>query len=500
MRRNNFKFFGIFLVLITIVLSLYFVWAAASAPTGLTFDQNTTTNYDKDGTFTVNWTGGGGEPEINFSVYISKDGNLFKKDFNTSLTSYSFTNTTETNYSFIIGAVNVTSSETNSSLVWMIVDTTDPSLAYVSPTPADNTGVDQDWIYVNVTASDTNNDSLLFTLSNSTGIVNQTSYTYTTTRINWTGLPKNVAYTFNVTANDSATRSTSIATRTFTLDAIAPSPSLTKKTSGQTSLILSISGAEGTCTVDRSGATISGSTLTETGLSCGKSYAYVVTCTDSAGNAGASPATSFRTTGCSSGGIVTERSKKASYSFSKITPGVATILKNFDAEIGVKEIKIEVNNEAQSVSITVTKYNDKPAAVSVGKTGKVYKYLEIQENNLAGKLDKAIVTLRVTKSWISSNGLDAGDVALFRFDDSLGVWNEMLTTHIGSEGDNELYDVELTSFSFFVISESEGGVIDEDGERRTETKETTERGNTFLLVLIIVIVLVLIGWGMKKRK
>jgi len=194
------------------------------------------------------------------------------------------------------------------------------------------------------------------------------------------------------------------------------------------------------------------------------------------------------------GSSITQPVEKV-HSFTKITPGVVTIIKDFDVEIGVKQIQIEVNSEAQDVKITVTKYDGKPVAVSVEKSGKVYKYLQIEATNLADKLSKATVTIQVVKSWLSSNGLAADNVALFRFDESVGQWNELATTYVGSEGDNELYDIELTSFSFFAISEK-SAVVEEGAEGVGEGGANL----TFLWIIIGVVALVLIGWGIKKGK
>ena len=497
MNKNNFRFFGIF-ILVTIILSLYFV-LAISQPTSLKFAQNTTLNYDSDGTVHLNWTAGGSD-ENSFNIYIYADNLLYTSAVNDSATGYVFTNTTDANYTFTVEAVNATPSYANSTNISMIVDTTNPVVSYITPTPADNAGSNTlTSLFVNVSVIEANNDSLVFSLYNSTSLVNQTVYLISTAlSINFAGLPVNVVYSYNVTVNDSATNSFTAATRTFTLDNIKPSLGLTKTNSGQTSIELSISGTEGTCTADRSGATISGSVLTETSLSCGKSYSYTVTCTDSAGNAG-SVTKSFSTTGCSSSGVIPPKPKKASYSFSKMTPGVATILKNFDAEFGVKEIKIEVNNPAQSVSITITKYDDRPAAV-VEKSGKVYKYLQIETTNLAEKLGKGTMTIQVGKSWLSSNGLDANEIALFRFDENSKKWNELVTTYTESEGDNELYEVELTSFSYFAISESlaeEGvdGVIGKDG-----VEIGREKSSVWWKVLILVLVVLIIYVVMNKKK
>jgi len=67
---NNKKNFNLFLGIgIIIVLSLYFVWAAATAPKDLLITNNVTFLYD-EGNFFVNWSSGGGEGEGNYTVHI----------------------------------------------------------------------------------------------------------------------------------------------------------------------------------------------------------------------------------------------------------------------------------------------------------------------------------------------------------------------------------------------------------------------------------------------
>ena len=127
MDKKNFNFFGVFGVLIIILLSVYFVLAAASAPTTLLFNQNVTFDYD-EGNFSVNWTTGGGD-EVNYSIYIYTGGTFFTKAENDSDTGYSFNNFTEANYTFIIEAVNATLNATNStSNISMYVDRTAPAI------------------------------------------------------------------------------------------------------------------------------------------------------------------------------------------------------------------------------------------------------------------------------------------------------------------------------------------------------------------------------------
>jgi len=207
----------------------------------------------------------------------------------------------------------------------------------------------------------------------------------------------------------------------------------------------------------------------------------------------------------SGGGSVktSEWAKQKIHSFTKITPGVATIMKDFDDAIGIKQIQIEVKNEAQNVKITVRKYDSKPANVSVEKSGKVHKYLQIETENLQQNLEKATLRIQVNKSWVSDNGLNKDNIALFKFDEGVKKWNELSTNYAEADDEFYYYDVELTSFSFFAIgektiekqkSEDEITPSPEDGARK-------ERPNlTWLWIVIGIIIFGIIAFILYNKK
>ncbi|HLD97720.1 MAG TPA: PGF-pre-PGF domain-containing protein [Candidatus Nanoarchaeia archaeon] len=194
------------------------------------------------------------------------------------------------------------------------------------------------------------------------------------------------------------------------------------------------------------------------------------------------------------GGSSVSTTKKVEKSIASIEAGAAGIVKNFDKDYGIKEIQIEVNNKAQNVKVTVTKYDGKPAAVSISKTGKVYKYLEITSNN-QDKLKKAIVRVQVEKSWVNSNGLDKDKLSVSRFANN--QWNELSTKYISDDTTNYYYDVELTSFSYFAIGQSSASIAetntaDTSGNDTTTGEETSETQKSNILTIIIWIVIVVV--------
>lgn len=469
-------------------------------------EQNVTPLYD-EGVFTINWTSGGGDAAANYTVYLWMDDSFVSSTLNanTSTVGYDFSNITEANYTFSISAVNATGDEsTNSSNVSMYVDATGPIVnftGYTNATFKRNT----DNLILNISVGDA--------LSGVTGSncfidVNGTNETVTvssgwcnTTQLNLTGLADG-NQTIKVYANDTVNViGSNESFFVVQIDTTGPTPTAS---CGSNTIYLGDS-FPCTCTGTDSGSGVStnvgSSTAPEgiTTISTIGSFTYTCTVTDIAGNSASS--TKVYTVFNTGGGGAPVGPLKETHSFTKITPGAAAIVKNFDSEIGIKEIKIEVNNEAQNVKIVVTKYDGRPAEVSVTKSGKVDQYLQIEVSNVDNKLDKATITARVKKSWVSSNGLEIDDVAIFKFDENAEEWNELTT--ISREGDSTYYyyDAEVSSFSFFAIGEKV--VVTDEGEEVGVSDERTTKKSTnltWLWILIVVLILIAIGWNKKARK
>ena len=82
----------------------------------------------------------------------------------------------------------------------------------------------------------------------------------------------------------------------------------------------------------------------------------------------------------------------------KATNDLEWFWKSVDEDIGIKELKIEVNSVAQNVEITVNKYDSKPTAVTKEATGSVNKYLQIETENLEDKLENAKIKIQNKKA------------------------------------------------------------------------------------------------------
>jgi len=132
---------------------------------------------------------------------------------------------------------NDSSGNENSTSITFFKDTINPQISFGTGTSADNSNLSQSNIYVSVSVTEANEDTITFLLYNSTGQVNSNSFTDSTRTINWTSLDDEI-YTYNVTVNDTSGNLNTTLTRTITLDTTNPtisfSCSKTSLTAGET--------------------------------------------------------------------------------------------------------------------------------------------------------------------------------------------------------------------------------------------------------------------------
>ncbi|MCP3686335.1 MAG: hypothetical protein GY861_27135 [bacterium] len=112
----------------------------------------------------------------------------------------------------------------NKSEVWLLhIDTTFPLIELYNITEENDTYFNRDWIFVNVSIFDINEDNVTFFLFNSTDLVNETMLLVGNRSINFTELSNtNEEYYYNVTVKDKAGNSNSTLTRLLTLDSMWP--------------------------------------------------------------------------------------------------------------------------------------------------------------------------------------------------------------------------------------------------------------------------------------
>ena len=300
------------LSLLSIFLSLSFIFAAASAPTAVHAENNVTAVYD-EGNFSINWTSGGGD-EVNYSIYIYTDGVIFTKADNNSETGYSFSNTTEANYTFTIEAVNATLNAVNSSNVSIYVDRTSPVIllsSYSNATFKSNSST----LTLNISISDASSgltgSQCLVEINGTNESVAVSSGWCNSTQFNLTGLSDG-NQTINVYVNDTVNIFGLNNSFVVFIDSTAPNASASCTPSNPTdngeTVRCTCSGVDSGVGINSSLTTASSSTKTSTT----GTFSYACSVTDNAGNS-ASDSASYTVTG---GGVSSSSSSGSSSSSS----------------------------------------------------------------------------------------------------------------------------------------------------------------------------------------
>ncbi|MFH0867975.1 MAG: PGF-pre-PGF domain-containing protein, partial [Candidatus Woesearchaeota archaeon] len=113
-----------------------------------------------------------------------------------------------------------------------------------------------------------------------------------------------------------------------------------------------------------------------------------------------------------------------------VPAGSSFSLKIDNAKIAVTSVAVEgVKSELKNVEIKVQALTENPVATAAA--AKVYQYLTITKKNLANEGATSFkISFRVTKAWLTENGLTSGDIALYKFKDG---WNELATKVTGTD-------------------------------------------------------------------
>jgi hypothetical protein len=114
----------------------------------------------------------------------------------------------------------------NSSNFTFFIDATYPLIEFGVGSEVNNTNWSRDWVYVNVSVTETNEANITFGLYNASYYLMNESFFSTSQRtVNWTGLADG-SYYYNVTIIDEVGNVNFTETREITLDATAPNATL----------------------------------------------------------------------------------------------------------------------------------------------------------------------------------------------------------------------------------------------------------------------------------
>ncbi|MFH1585241.1 MAG: hypothetical protein ABIB79_00555 [archaeon] len=310
------------------------------------------------------------------------------------------------NYNFSFYADNGTDQEWTSALSNITIDNTVPAVANFTGTVDGGSYKDTIVLNVSVTDATIGVGSVYFNITNSTGT--QLNFTKASTpgggyyniTLN-TSVFTDGVHNITVYSNDTLNNANNTERIQITIDNTDPVVSLALASSTVVSLTGTITGAEGTCTSSRSGAIISGSTLTETGLICSTSYTYIVTCTDAAGNVGSSASTSLSTTACGGGSSSSSSVQKITVTDKKFEDGYtmkASANTQFNVKLGSSSHSVTVKSVSSSSATIEIASTPTTVTLNVGEDTKVDVtndgYYDIYVKLLSIKSNKADVFLQ----------------------------------------------------------------------------------------------------------
>lgn len=192
-------------------------------------------------------------------------------------------------------------------------------------------------------------------------------------------------------------------------------------------------------------------------------------------------------------------------------------------QIAITQVRFSATKEIRNGGLDVSSLKANP--VSVSPVGTAYQFLQFSRSNLVDGSFRASVEVSfvVPVSWLSDNGVDAGDVALYRY--TGGEWNELETSLDRQDGTNAYYTAITPGFSYFAIASTtvsqSGDETQEDPVETTEAVQGPEQEETaeqsieeesaeeqqeggfsiWMIILLIAVVLAGAGiWMYQRRK
>jgi PGF-pre-PGF domain-containing protein len=175
-------------------------------------------------------------------------------------------------------------------------------------------------------------------------------------------------------------------------------------------------------------------------------------------------------TGGSSGGA-SGISAGQSKSWPSIFPDKTNTFALSDTSSGISEIEFDVKEAANNAKITVLKLTSEPATIKIKIKNKVYKYINISQQNLDKKTKNIKIKFKVEKSWLMENNLTEDDVVLMHYVND--VWEELPTTKLNTDANYVHYSATTDSFSIFAISAAKPAVSGQESGAQTETGQET---------------------------
>jgi|GEM_PF-2003509 len=203
-----------------------FAFASPDAPSTVWLTNVENPPFDNDGTLTVNWDPVTNEDIIRYNIIVSDatSGQMLLLGTNTTANTFLLSGYTYGNYTFRVSAINSLDVEGPSTLSeWVYIDTTDPAISFVAPTPENNAYTKNNWTTISVSVTDTFLDSVIINWNGVDTLFNDPSGVI---RSYPPEMPAPGKYMYYVQANDSAGNSIKSEMRYINYDITKPLVSL----------------------------------------------------------------------------------------------------------------------------------------------------------------------------------------------------------------------------------------------------------------------------------
>ncbi|MBI2142470.1 PGF-pre-PGF domain-containing protein, partial [Candidatus Woesearchaeota archaeon] len=185
-------------------------------------------------------------------------------------------------------------------------------------------------------------------------------------------------------------------------------------------------------------------------------------------NCGSSGGSSGGGGGGGGGSPRTEKSAKATYVFTQVTPGKENSMRISNPAISLIRISFSTNTAYRSLSIVVEPLNATEAEQN--DLNHVYQYVKVQPSTAISDQDisYALIDFKVNKSWINANGYDKALVTMKRLKG--GMWDALPTSPVNETELAYTYSAETPGFSVFAITAEK--VNPEDNIARNTTYDS----------------------------
>lgn len=467
--------------------------------------------------------------------------------FNASGISNTILNLSDGSYSLKIIASDMLENSSNSSLIYFTLDSTAPIIYYTNGTESNNTYFkNRDWIFINVSASDSNFANITFYLYNSSfGLINSALYNDPTRGVNFTNLSEGTYY-YNVTTLDKALNQNKTETRKLTLDSSKPSiagvassgiissrATLSWTVNEEANYTVNYGTTTDLGTIIPSNEYSNSTTLQLPDLSSSTLYYYNISLCDRAGNCNTTGYYNFTTSAASS--IITPSSGGGGGGSSSSAAQVSQTSQLFIFSINpneeksfmpnmmdssINKITIASSNYIGNGRLIIEKLEEQPKETSTFE-GKACQFFNVSVSEaIKSKINEIKINFCINKTWLMANNLDSNTVSLMRYE---AYWNTLHTDKLGENYTHILYEATSPGFSYFAIVAKPIEIKQPEIEKpsvqigenitvsaptanltleeptKAEIKKNTSKAYIIIQFIILLLILGLIGYLIKPK-